>query len=116
MGNRIFGCDDCQLCCPWNKFAQATDEDDFRPRHGLADAQLVELLLWDEEMFLAKTAGSAIRRIGYERWLRNVAVALGNAPRSDAVINALLQRRDFPSQLVQEHVTWALQQHDANPV
>jgi len=79
MGNRIFGCDDCQLCCPWNKFAQATDEGDFRPRHGLADAELVELLLWDEKTFLAKTAGSAIRRIGYQRWLRNVAVALGNA-------------------------------------
>jgi epoxyqueuosine reductase len=116
LGNRIFGCDDCQLCCPWNKFAQATDEGDFRPRHGLADAELVELLLWDEKTFLAKTAGSAIRRIGYERWLRNVAVALGNAPSSDAVINALLQRRDFPSQLVQEHVAWALQQHGASPV
>jgi len=116
MGNRIFGCDDCQLCCPWNKFAQATDEGDFRPRHGLADAELVELLLWDEATFLAKTAGSAIRRIGYERWLRNVAVALGNAPRSDAVINALLQRRSFPSELVQEHVTWALQQHGVSPV
>ncbi len=116
MGNRIFGCDDCQLCCPWNKFAQATDEGEFRPRHGLADAQLVELLLWDEETFLAKTAGSAIRRIGYERWLRNVAVALGNAPRSDAVVNALLQRQNFPSPLVQEHVDWALQQHGARPV
>jgi len=116
MGNRIFGCDDCQLCCPWNKFAQATDEGDFRPRHGLADAELVELLLWDEEMFLAKTSGSAIRRIGYERWLRNVAVALGNAPSSDAVINALLQRRHYPSPLVQEHVAWALQRHGAIPV
>jgi epoxyqueuosine reductase len=116
MGNRIFGCDDCQLCCPWNKFARATDEGDFRPRHGLADAELVKLFLWDEEMFLAKTAGSAIRRIGYERWLRNVAVALGNAPSSDAVISALLQRRDFPSPLVQEHVAWALQQHGASPV
>jgi len=115
MGNRIFGCDDCQLCCPWNKFAQATDEGDFRPRHGLADAQLVELLLWDERTFLAKTEGSAIRRIGYERWLRNVAVALGNAPRSDTVINALSQRRDFPSPLVQEHVEWALRQHGATP-
>jgi len=113
MGNRIFGCDDCQLCCPWNKFAQATDEGDFRPRHGLADAQLVELLLWDEQTFLAKTEGSAIRRIGYECWLRNVAVALGNAPRSDTVINALSQRRDFPSPLVQEHVEWALRQQGA---
>ncbi len=116
MGNRIFGCDDCQLCCPWNKFAQPTDESDFRPRHGLADVELVELLLWDEDMFLAKTEGSAIRRIGYERWLRNLAVALGNAPRSDAVVNALLHRQHYPSQLVQEHVAWALQQHGAMPV
>jgi epoxyqueuosine reductase len=116
MGNRIFGCDDCQLCCPWNKFAQPTDEGDFRPRHGLADAELVELLLWDEATFLAKTSGSAIRRIGHERWLRNVAVALGNAPSSREVINALLQRRHYPSPLVQEHVAWALQQHGAMPV
>ena len=113
MGNRIFGCDDCQLCCPWNKFAQATDEGDFQPRHGLADADLVELLLWDEETFLARTEGSAIRRIGYERWLRNVAVALGNATRSKAVVDALLQRRTYPSPLVQEHVAWALEQHGA---
>ena len=115
MGNRIFGCDDCQLCCPWNKFAQATDEGDFSPRHGLADAELVELLLWDEETFLAKTEGSAIRRIGYERWLRNLAVAMGNAPRSEPVVDALLQRLDYPSPMVQEHVTWALQQHGAMP-
>lgn len=111
MGNRIFGCDDCQLCCPWNKFARHTDEEDFRPRHGLADIDLAELLLWDEETFLAKTAGSAIRRIGYERWLRNVAVALGNAPRSEAVVNALLHRRAHPSALVREHVDWALGRH-----
>ena len=96
MGNRIFGCDDCQLCCPWNKFAHATGEGDFQPRHDLADAQLVELLLWDEPTFLAKTEGSAIRRIGYERWLRNVAVALGNAPRSRTTIAALAQRRELP--------------------
>ncbi|CAA0090641.1 Epoxyqueuosine reductase [Halioglobus japonicus] len=115
MGNRIFGCDDCQLCCPWNKFAQATDEDDFRPRHGLADVELVTLFDWDETTFLTKTEGSAIRRIGYERWLRNIAVALGNATRSDAVINALLRRRSHPSQLVQEHVVWALEQHGAMP-
>ncbi len=113
MGNRIFGCDDCQLFCPWNKFAHATDEADFRPRHGLADAELAGLLLWDEATFLAKTEGSAIRRIGYERWLRNVAVALGNAPRSDEVIAALLRRRDDPSPLVREHVDWALRQHGA---
>ncbi|HEY6131070.1 MAG TPA: tRNA epoxyqueuosine(34) reductase QueG, partial [Halioglobus sp.] len=116
MGNRVFGCDDCQLCCPWNKFALATDEGDFRPRHGLADADLVTLFLWDEDTFLANTEGSAIRRIGYERWLRNLAVALGNAPRTDAVINALLQRCNDPSPLVQEHVDWALQQHRAMPV
>lgn len=109
MGNRIFGCDDCQLCCPWNKFAEATDEADFRPRHGLADAELAELLLWDEATFLARTEGSAIRRIGYERWLRNVAVALGNAPRSDKVVSALQQRRDDPSPIVREHIDWALQ-------
>ncbi|MCB1704421.1 MAG: tRNA epoxyqueuosine(34) reductase QueG [Halioglobus sp.] len=111
MGNRIFGCDDCQLCCPWNKFAQPTDEVDFRPRHGLADSDLVALFSWDEPTFLAKTEGSAIRRIGYERWLRNLAVALGNAPHSADVVNALLARRGHASTLVQEHVAWALQQH-----
>ena len=111
MGNRIFGCDDCQLVCPWNKFAQATGEGDFQPRHELADAQLVALFLWDESTFLAKTEGSAIRRIGYERWLRNLAVALGNAPASEAVISALQERKEFPSELVREHVAWALQCH-----
>jgi len=111
MGNRIFGCDDCQLCCPWNKFAQATDEADFKPRHGLADADLVTLFTWEEATFLEKTEGSAIRRIGHERWLRNLAVALGNAPRSEAIVNALQSRRSHPSPLVQEHVDWALQQH-----
>ena len=115
MGNRIFGCDDCQLCCPWNKFAQATGERDFQPRHGLADVELVELFEWDEQTFLANTEGSAIRRIGYERWLRNLAVALGNAPHSDAVINALQGRRAHTSLLVQEHVAWALQQHGIMP-
>ena len=116
MGNRIFGCDDCQLCCPWNKFAQATGEGDFRPRHDLADVELVALFAWDETTFLANTEGSAIRRIGYERWLRNLAVALGNAPRSETVINALLARIADPSPLVQEHVAWALQRHGAMPV
>lgn len=115
MGNRIFGCDDCQLCCPWNKFAQATDEGDFRPRHGLADVELVALFAWDEETFLVKTEGSAIRRIGYERWLRNLAIALGNAPRSDAVVDALIDRREHPSELVQEHVAWALERHSTTP-
>ena len=111
MGNRIFGCDDCQLVCPWNKFAQTTGEDDFQPRHALDDADLVDLFLWDETTFLAKTEGSAIRRIGYERWLRNLAVALGNAPTSTAVRDALLQRRQHPSELVREHVVWALARH-----
>ncbi len=111
MGNRIFGCDDCQLFCPWNKFAEPTDEADFKPRHELADAQLVGLFLWDEDTFLAKTEGSAIRRIGYQRWLRNLAVALGNAPTTDATVDALQLRREDPSELVREHVAWALQQH-----
>jgi epoxyqueuosine reductase len=115
MGNRIFGCDDCQLCCPWNKFAQATGEDDFRPRHGLADVELVALFAWDEATFMANTEGSAIRRIGYERWLRNLAVALGNAPRSETVVSALLDRVTHPSPLVQEHVAWALKRHGAIP-
>src|SRR5690606_37487771 len=115
MGNRIFGCDDCQLCCPWNKFAKATGEGDFRPRHGLADVETVALFAWDENTFLANTEGSAIRWIGYERWLRNLAVALGNAPHSEAVVSALLNHRAHPSPLVQEHVAWALQQHGVMP-
>ena len=112
-GNRVFGCDDCQLVCPWNKFARATDEGDFRPRHGLADRDLVTLFLWDEATFLQCTEGSAIRRIGHERWLRNLAVALGNAPFSESVVAALRSRLDFPSALVREHVAWALQRQGA---
>ena len=115
MGNRIFGCDDCQLCCPWNKFARMTSEDDFKPRHGLADADLVDLMLWDEETWLAKTEGSALRRIGYERWLRNLAVALGNAEASKELIAALETRMEHPSELVREHVIWALAQHGLTP-
>ena len=111
MGNRIFGCDDCQLVCPWNKFAQLTQCGDFQPRHHLDDAQLVDLFLWDETTYLANTEGSALRRIGFERWLRNLAIALGNAPASEVVLNALQSRADFPSDLVKEHVQWALQQH-----
>jgi epoxyqueuosine reductase len=111
IGNRIFGCDDCQLVCPWNKFARFTDEEDFRPRHGLADAELVTLFRWDEATFLASTEGSAIRRIGYERWLRNLAVALGNAPTTAEVVAALASRREYPSTLVREHVAWALARH-----
>ncbi len=111
MGNRIFGCDDCQLFCPWNKFAQPTKEKDFTPRHGLDDAGLVDLFNWTEEEFLQHTRGSAIRRVGYECWLRNLAVALGNAPTTPAVITALKSRAHFPSALVQEHVNWALARH-----
>lgn len=108
IGNRVFGCDDCQLVCPWNKFAQPTREEAFSPRHGLDGARLVELFAWSEEEFLAKTEGMAIRRAGYQGWLRNVAVALGNAPRSAEVIAALQARADDPSPLVREHVAWAL--------
>ena len=108
IGNRIYGCDDCQLVCPWNKFARPTREPDFAPRHGLDQARLVDLFAWSEAEFLDKTRGSALRRIGYQRWLRNIAVALGNAPHTPAVIAALQGRRDDPSELVREHVHWAL--------
>lgn len=116
MGNRIFGCDDCQLVCPWNKFAQQTEEPDFAPRHRLDGTRLTELFDWSEDEFLRRTEGMAIRRTGYEGWLRNIAVALGNAPRSEAVLAALRARADHPSALVREHVAWALQQHEASPV
>lgn len=111
MGNRIYGCDDCQLVCPWNRFAQNSTEPDYLPRHRLDSVTLVECFLWSESDFNDKTEGSAIRRIGYECWLRNVAVALGNAPGSAAVIDALNSRKDHPSALVREHVNWALAQH-----
>jgi epoxyqueuosine reductase len=112
IGNRIYGCDDCQLVCPWNKFARPTREADFAPRHGLDHADLVDLFAWSAADFDAKTRGSAIRRIGYERWLRNIAVALGNAPSSTAIVGALRSRAEHPSELVREHVHWALAEHE----
>lgn len=111
MGNRIYGCDDCQLICPWNKFARPTAEGDFHPRHGLDAPDLIDLFGWDEATFLARTEGSAIRRIGHLRWLRNIAVALGNAPSSPAVVAALQGRADHPSAMLREHVAWALGNH-----
>ena len=109
IGNRIYGCDDCQLVCPWNRFARPTGEAGFAPRHGLDTPELVKLFLWTEAEFLKHTEGSAIRRIGHECWLRNIAVALGNAPASETIVNALKLRLDHPSELVREHVGWALQ-------
>ena len=112
MGNRVFGCDDCQLCCPWNKFSKPSQESDFTPRHNLDSATLIELFAWDEATFLAKTEGTPIRRAGHERWLRNIAVGLGNAPSDPHIISALTSRLSFDSELVKEHVQWALQEHE----
>jgi len=114
LGNRIYGCDDCQLVCPWNRFARVSPESDYAPRHGLDAPQLVTLFSWDEATFLHKMEGSPIRRIGHEAWLRNIAVALGNAPNSPEIIAALVSRLSHPSAVVREHVVWALQQHGVN--
>ena len=116
MGNRIFGCDDCQLVCPWNKFTHITQEKDFAPRHSLDNAGLLELFSWSEEEFLSNTRGSPISRTGYTGWLRNLAVALGNAPGSPEIIAALQQKDNHASALVREHVIWALgKQRDRLP-
>ena len=111
MGNRIYGCDDCQLVCPWNKFASISKEPDFEPRGELANPDLVSLFAWSKDEFEQRLQGSPIRRIGHERWLRNIAVALGNAETSDSVIGALQARADHPSEIVREHVAWALGRH-----
>lgn len=112
MGNRIYGCDDCQLVCPWNRYAKSTREADFLPRRGLDAPELLALFRWSEADFLRRTRGSAVRRIGHARWLRNVAVALSNAPYDPLVVEALRQRSEDPSPLVREHTAWALQQQD----
>jgi len=115
VGNRVYGCDDCQLACPWNRFAGVSGEPDFQARNGLDRATLVELFGWSEREFDERLRGSPIRRIGYERWLRNLAVGLGNAPRSEEVIRILKSRSGHASPLVREHVRWALERHGVAP-
>jgi epoxyqueuosine reductase len=112
IGNRIYGCDDCQLVCPWNKFARAASEPDFHVRHGLDAPRLSDLMGWSAEQFEQRMRGSAIHRIGYRRWLRNIAVALGNAPTTPAVLAALGAQREHCDPLVREHVHWALSRHE----
>jgi len=114
LGNRIYGCDDCQLVCPFNKFSTATNETDFEPRHALDSSTLVALFQWSDTDFSDRLKGSAIRRIGHRNWLRNIAVALGNAPTTSEVIQVLKWRSNTEDELLREHVRWALTQHKAS--
>ncbi len=112
IGNRIFGCDDCQLVCPWNRFAKTSADPAFQVKNKLDSSELIDLFKWTEQEFVARTQGTVLYRLGYERWLRNIAVGLGNAPYSADIVTALIVRSDYPSALVQEHVTWAIDQQE----